>query len=115
MRVSLLVPVLALAACSQVEAAKEAVAYDLIDPTSAQFREVEENDYGNICGQVNAKNRMGAYVGYVPFYAEKSGDEWETEIIDADDYAGLDRWREKCEEGYAAFKNLSEAVSEKEN
>lgn len=102
-------------ACSQVEAAKDAVAYDLIDPKSAEFREVEENDYGYVCGQVNAKNRMGAYVGYAPFFAKKSGDDWETEIVDTDDYAGLERWRENCEEGYQAFKNLSEAVSEREN
>lgn len=53
----------------------------LIDPTSPlyQFREPvkvwsggalgREREYGwTVCGQLNAKNRMGGYTGWVPFY-----------------------------------------------
>ena len=46
----------------------------LNDPDSAQFR--AERVYGNwtpagsaLCGEVNAKNAMGGYVGYAPFEA----------------------------------------------
>lgn len=44
----------------------------LIDPFSAQFRKVfQQKDNPNvICGQVNSKNRMGAYVGWSLFYVE---------------------------------------------
>jgi hypothetical protein len=46
---------------------QDKVSYDLIDPSSAQFRNVTVVD-GWVCGEVNAKNRFGAYVGYKPFY-----------------------------------------------
>jgi hypothetical protein len=49
--------------------AREAAARSLIDPASAEFRNVV--DTGTvICGEINAKNRMGAYVGFVRFYVE---------------------------------------------
>lgn len=46
----------------------------LNDPDSAKFRgESLHGDWtvkGSIlCGEVNAKNRMGGYVGYAPFWA----------------------------------------------
>lgn len=46
----------------------------LSDPDSAKFRgETLHGDWtvngSFICGEVNAKNRMGGYVGYVPFWA----------------------------------------------
>lgn len=49
---------------------------DLVDPFSTQFRGVKVNEQYNdnenivmtICGQVNAKNRMGGYVGWSNFY-----------------------------------------------
>lgn len=44
----------------------------LFDPFSAQFRReaLYQIENGNFvyCGQVNAKNRFGAYVGYTDFY-----------------------------------------------
>ena len=62
----------ALAACEQlpgaVNEAKREVRRNLIDPTSAIFESVYENHKtGAVCGFVNAKNRMGAYVGANPF------------------------------------------------
>ena len=56
-------------ACDQYSEAKEAVAYGLIDPTSPLFREVKKCYFNPdvIEGEVNAKNRMGAYVGFEPF------------------------------------------------
>ena len=55
-----------------VEAAKAVVAYDLKDPESARFRSIEIRDFQGgklICGEVNAKNSYGGYVGYQKFLA----------------------------------------------
>jgi hypothetical protein len=54
--------------------AKVAVRERLFDPESAQFSEVFTGTPGSgaICGLVNAKNRMGGYVGRRPFFYSKS-------------------------------------------
>lgn len=59
-----------------VERIKNIVAYDLLDPNSAQFRgmfaTVDPNERyptSNLCGEINAKNSMGAYTGFRKFYA----------------------------------------------
>lgn len=55
-----------------VAAAQETVADSLKDPESARFRGVAIKTYnGNriVCGEVNAKNSYGGYVGYEPFVA----------------------------------------------
>lgn len=49
--------------------AKEAVRKQLNDPASAQFREVWVSDRFFVCGEVNAKNRMGGYAGFSWFEA----------------------------------------------
>lgn len=66
-----------LAACERlpgvVNEAKREVRRSLIDPSSAQFESVYQNSQtGAVCGLVNAKNRMGAYVGAIPFVYEPS-------------------------------------------
>jgi len=48
--------------------AKALVSAQLIDPDSAKFRNVREHG-AIVCGEVNGKNRMGAYVGFKPFVA----------------------------------------------
>lgn len=50
--------------------AKDAVKQTLLDPSSAQFKDVEacSGDREVWRGEVNAKNRMGAYVGFSPFF-----------------------------------------------
>ena len=48
--------------------AHKRVAPSLFDPSSAQFRHLSTRD-GVLCGEVNAKNRYGAYVGFRPFFA----------------------------------------------
>ena len=40
----------------------------LNDPESAQFRNLELAGDA-VCGEVNAKNGFGGYVGFQPFYA----------------------------------------------
>ncbi len=46
---------------------------DLIDPFSVQFRNTYQRDIENLgntswCGELNSKNRMGAYIGWNRFY-----------------------------------------------
>lgn len=55
--------------------AKQEVTNNLIDPDSAKFASVYKNpSSGSVCGLVNAKNRMGGYVGNTPFvYNELEG------------------------------------------
>lgn len=55
---------------------KQTVTRKLIDPMSAQFRDLrvlKRPKTGDpvLCGEVNAKNRMGGYVGFRPFVAAK--------------------------------------------
>ena len=57
---------------SELNDARALVTYDFFDPTTPLFRNemtyALENGEKVICGQVNAKNRLGAYVGFTPFY-----------------------------------------------
>ncbi|MDI1344823.1 MAG: hypothetical protein PSV22_12080 [Pseudolabrys sp.] len=70
MRFVLLFPVLMLAACNGaaqkqkklVAEAQAAVSAQLLDPTSPLFTQVTANAT-SVCGLVNGKNRLGAYVG----------------------------------------------------
>ena len=60
-----------------IEKVKEIAKYDLKDPDSAKLRNVrvvtkpaqrdEAEINTNVCGELNAKNSYGAYVGYVKF------------------------------------------------
>lgn len=55
-----------------IEHAKRAVADSLKDPGSAQFKNVRLAPFGTgkvVCGEVNAKNSYGGYVGYTRFVA----------------------------------------------
>ncbi|MGV8987788.1 MAG: hypothetical protein ACOH2H_16060 [Cypionkella sp.] len=57
---------------STINAAHTAAAHDLFDPSSAQFREDSTFRLSNaevvVCGQMNAKNRLGGYIGFSPYY-----------------------------------------------
>ena len=69
----------------KIAQAKEAVGRELKDPGSAQYRDIEVYD-GVVCGQVNAKNSYGGYVGFQPFLTVRStaaigGDESTVESI----------------------------------
>lgn len=50
---------------------QSAVANELTDPESARFKDVYGNALGMYCGEVNAKNKMGGYIGFQKFYASK--------------------------------------------
>lgn len=73
--IAIIVCAVALAGCDnlpfgKIHDAKEKVRYQLNDGDSAKFREVRASAHfpGVICGEVNAKNGYGAYVGYKLFY-----------------------------------------------
>ena len=53
----------------KIKIAQEVAARDLIDPSSAQFRDLKVRK-DIVCGEINAKNRMGAYVGFKRFFAD---------------------------------------------
>lgn len=57
-----------------IRIAEQRVAALLIDPTSALFTEVETfgAQHERVCGQVNARNRMGGYVGASRFVSTPS-------------------------------------------
>jgi len=60
---------------SQTAQIKNAIAYDMLDPGAAQFRNIRAVDVtknnGTVirraCGEVNGKNAMGGYVGFKMF------------------------------------------------
>lgn len=68
---------IALAGCADYKLEKdgvEAVRAAMLDPESAQFRNVRvvANRGGGklVCGEVNSKNRLGGYVGFQPFLVD---------------------------------------------
>ncbi len=58
----------------KIAGAQKAVAAQLKDPSSAQFTEVKTAPNG-VCGQVNGKNVLGAYVGPQPFVWDAGTDQ----------------------------------------
>lgn len=52
---------------------KSAMEVALIDPFSAQYRALHRGKKGAVCGQVNGKNRLAAYVGFKDFVLSKDG------------------------------------------
>lgn len=68
-----LLAAITLSACTDEGAAKDAVKGLLNDPESARFSQLNSGkEKGDVCGLVNAKNRMGGYVGDTPFFFQKS-------------------------------------------
>jgi len=81
--------VLAISGCGKskdelaIEALQAKVAAELTDPGSAQFRNIKLNATKEfLCGEINGKNQMGGYVGFVPFAVSK-----DFEFIDSEHIA----------------------------
>lgn len=74
---------------ARAEEARNAVRAMLKDPESAQFRNIYSRGMGGkpipnatVCGEVNAKNSYGGYIGFTRFYQSKPGERatlWSTE------------------------------------
>lgn len=66
-----LVLIVASIAATDLHEAKELVAAQMLDPESARFRNAalysDADGFLSLCGDVNAKNRLGGYVGFRPF------------------------------------------------
>lgn len=61
-----------------IENAKNALIDSLNDPESAKIRKLmyfddKLNKIKVLCGEINAKNRMGGYVGYEKFFISSNG------------------------------------------
>lgn len=86
--------------------AKANVARDLKDPASAQFRDVKvvmstsEKDPKQkiyaVCGEVNAKNSFGGYVGYQRFVAAVTADLQDTALATVEPTLVESLWRNWC-------------------
>jgi hypothetical protein len=81
---------------------QEAVADQTRDPEAARFRRIfvvrnplEDND--TLCGEMNAKNAYGGYVGYQPFYAPvvKVGSRY-TAVLWTTEKHGIDAIAGRC-------------------
>ncbi|WP_238913791.1 hypothetical protein [Achromobacter insolitus] len=61
-----------------VRKAKDIIEKDLSDPDSVRYRKIAFLDEGEgfttVCGEFNAKNRVGGYVGYQTFSVSMSPD-----------------------------------------
>jgi hypothetical protein len=59
----------------KIEQAKKQIAQELVDPSSAQFRNVVVGSEKPlvICGEINGKNRMGGYNGFQRFEVSDTG------------------------------------------
>ena len=68
--------------------AQEAVAAKLLDGKSAQFRNVGKIAETGVCGEVNGKNRLGAYAGFKRFVV--FGEPGDTAIVIIEDVYGSD-------------------------
>lgn len=90
----------------------EKVAADqLLDPSSAQFRktvlrpgpkaadEKAEGPRWIVCGEINGKNRNGAYVGFTRFLADPDGTEAYLEPNTTTTQEEADRASQRCQRG----------------
>ncbi len=68
-----------------VDKAKALLTRDFKDPLSAQWRGLFLRGDKTLCGEVNAKNSFGAYVGFHRFYVVLS-----MRDAEADNYVGAD-------------------------
>ena len=84
---------LAAASVKMIDAAKDVIQGGLNDPDSAKFRHVFISPKGRaVCGEVNAKNKMGGYVGFKRFIVARD----QTGMEDDDTYFAETHWQERC-------------------
>ena len=76
---------------SLIAKAKTTAAYNLKDPDSAKFRDMTVIR-GVVCGQINAKNSMGGYVGFKRFLVAK-----DSSLIDDDSKPFDQLWSITCQ------------------
>jgi hypothetical protein len=89
--------------------ARQAAAQALIDPLSAQFRNVDARGEV-VCGEVNGKNRLGAYAGFVRFYVETSN--WNAVLDPRFNPEDLDLERRLCISGSSSSTSCQRLTEE---
>jgi hypothetical protein len=98
--------VLALGACSPQH--EKAVKQLLNDPESARFSEVTQGvSAGDVCGYVNAKNKMGGYAGKTPFYYRVGGETAVMPPIEDSDFRTF-FWNMTSRDSEKRFTDLSQ-------
>jgi hypothetical protein len=101
----------------KIKRAKQLAVRDLIDPNSAQFRDVVVRGAA-VCGELNGKNRMGAYTGFSRFVVDISSSL--AHIDPHFDFADLISARDLCSSirsnpySYGSSLSACERATEKE-
>jgi hypothetical protein len=87
---------------------------ELKDPSSVQFQNVTQNA-NLICGELNAKNSYGAYVGFETFVFERSSKTLWLEDSDkaGDNYNHFLNLLNSCENGTELFLHHVERLNRK--
>ncbi len=76
---------------SKIEKAKIYISHYMKDPDSVKFRSIVVNNE-SVCGEVNAKNSYGAYIGYVSFHVSFINEvAYKSEIGDANENFRYDK------------------------
>jgi hypothetical protein len=79
--------------------AKSAIRENLNDPDSATFRNLRANKYHGkwyVCGEVNARNRMGGFVGFTDFYVPVNDVLPFPAMVDSDDPSSRLTYMQTC-------------------
>lgn len=76
-----------LSACSSRESAaiervESEIAQRMLDPSSAQFKDVRLKRPGLVCGEVNGRNRFGGFTGFKVFVAKVKQDKVDFTIVE---------------------------------
>ncbi len=93
----------------RVRRAKALASAALVDPSSAQFRNVKLSDLDKsvnvnhrwVCGEINGRNRMGAYAGFTPFYVDEAATELQMLTEQRPDEARVNLASSECEASIA--------------
>lgn len=94
-----MIPTEAVAHLSTFLAAKEAVRSNLNDPDSAVFKDLRLTTYHGdryVCGEVNARNRMGGLVGFTRFFVRADDVMPFPTFNPSDDTAGFSTYMRTC-------------------
>jgi hypothetical protein len=108
----LLLAAIAVSGCegAALEKGKSLASRDLFDPGSAEFRDVVVRG-NHVCGQINGKNRLGAYTGFRGFIVNTDTAEVIDEPTDQETGALTARYDKLLRAGeLAKFGNASYAA-----
>lgn len=84
---------------------QQAVMAQTNDPESVRFRDLYFNKHNGaqyLCGDVNARNRMGGYVGFVPFWVLLSDARPEDSLVEIGTNPAFMDIAENCQPTHSA-------------